>query len=648
MCCSVRSMLLAVVLLLIGCENADAVVCTPLNEIKRYVGITDPGNPNFDPLCTDNDVNSAIAYIAGLANTCPAAIYITHEHEADHVAQHIVFDNTNRSITLVGLDHGIACGSSNPQICESPPCPAPTTPLLTLDAYSTSGSVIHIDGQNNVALLNLTVQHGAAAYNANGGGIYFSGSGTLGLTNSVVQSNYAGYGGGIYFNGNGGNATLTLDTLTLIIGNEAQFSGGGIRVDGTARLFALQDQTILFNNKADGYDPVAMTVAEGYGGGLEIVGPARADIGSSGYNGLGVIYLNKALYGGGAAIFGDNNAENNGILRIFTVNAQHPVQIQSNTATSSGGGVFLRSNVSPSDDGILCAYDFRMDDNIAPDGTAIYADSDSDIEGFHEAGWVGLNTDVGGFCTTPELPTALGAVACASGTVCNSVDGNIAEDSQSQPTNGSTINIQPNGDFQVDRLIMRYRSRAGHAILEYPGDEEYDISNCLIADNQVTSDLIMALNGDADVTGNVTLSDCTVTNNTIGGSVTTIGGGVALQLSDSIIYQPGVPSFTGDKSQVTASYVISDSASVLPVGIGVISAEPAFVNPAGGDYHLRPESIGVDYAPADGSSDLDRLPRDVDLGPVPNVYGPRDVGAFERQYLCAADTIYCDSFEHYQ
>ena len=103
--------------------------------------------------------------------------------------------------------------------------------------------MIHLDGQNSVALLNLTIQHGAAAYNANGGGIYFSGTGALTLTNSVVQSNYAGYGGGIYFDGSGGNATLTLDTLTFIIGNEAQFSGGGIRVDGTARLFALQDQT---------------------------------------------------------------------------------------------------------------------------------------------------------------------------------------------------------------------------------------------------------------------------------------------------------------------------------------------------------------------------------------------------------------------
>ncbi len=247
--CSVRSILLAVVLLLIGCENAGAVLCTPLNEIKRYVGITDPGNANFDPLCTDNDVNSAIAFIAGQATTCPAAIYITHEHDADHVAQHIVFDNTNRSITLVGLDHGIACGSSNPQICGSPPCPAPTTPLLTLDAYSTSGSVIHLDGQNDVALLNLTIQHGAAAYNAPGGGIYFSGTGALTLTNSVVQSNYAGYGAGIYFSGSGGNATLTLDTLTFIIGNEAQFSGGGIRVDGTARLFALQDQTIPFQQQ---------------------------------------------------------------------------------------------------------------------------------------------------------------------------------------------------------------------------------------------------------------------------------------------------------------------------------------------------------------------------------------------------------------
>jgi hypothetical protein len=46
----------------------------------------------------------------------------------------------------------------------------------------------------------------------------------------------------------------------------------------------------------------------------------------------------------------------------------------------------------------------------------------------------------------------------------------------------------------------------------------------------------------------------------------------------------------------------------------------------------------------DLSVDLDGQPREVDLAAVPNEFGPRDLGAYERQTL-AADIIFEDGFE---
>ncbi len=394
-----------------------------------------------------------------------------------------------------------------------------------------------------------------------------------------------------------------------------------------------------------------MTTAEGYGGGLEIVGPARADIGSSGYNGLGVIYDNKALYGGGVAVFGNGNVGDDGVLRLFTTNAQSPGRIQSNTATNSGGGVFLRPNYGAGD-ATFCAQDFRLDDNIAQEGTAIYADEDNSLD-FYQGGYVALNVDAHDFCVGTETTASLGAVSCDAGVTCSSIDANIAEDKDSQPTAGSTILIQNVGALNAYRLTMR-GNQGAHVIRAFPGSYEEELSNCLLADNQVTSDLILLQAVDT-YDDDLVVFNCTIANNSIVGASSVFhvqGVGDQLHLTNDIIWQPGVPSLTYDEdaSFFTASYVITNSVNALPAGTGVISAEPLFVNPEGGDYHLQPSSPGVDYAPTVGGFDLDGLPRDIDLPSIANVYGPRDIGAYERQnifYNCgAADSIFCTGFEH--
>jgi hypothetical protein len=82
--------------------------------------------------------------------------------------------------------------------------------------------------------------------------------------------------------------------------------------------------------------------------------------------------------------------------------------------------------------------------------------------------------------------------------------------------------------------------------------------------------------------------------------------------------------------------------------VGNIQGAPMYVDAASGDYHLQLGSLGVDYAYSndDLATDLDGLLRVLDIPNIPNVYGPRDLGAYERHPSCyRPDTLLCDGFD---
>jgi hypothetical protein len=101
-----------------------------------------------------------------------------------------------------------------------------------------------------------------------------------------------------------------------------------------------------------------------------------------------------------------------------------------------------------------------------------------------------------------------------------------------------------------------------------------------------------------------------------------------------------------------AKYVLSNDTSTLPDTVYVEQGEPTFVDAATGNYHLTPDSLGVDFAPGSTNSaaiDLDGAHRVVDL-PRADDFGPLDLGAYEVQIqevlACATgDTIFCSGFE---
>jgi len=611
---------------------ADAAAICPIGGLQILVG-----DKASDSSCTYNSIQEALS----ASYACTTTIRITREHT--YTTQHLTLNGTTRPLTLQGEADGVTCY----QIAHCPStdlthCHAPTTqPLVTIDGSNSAGSVLTINGNNTLVLRDLTIMRGSADPSASGGGIEFNGTGSLYLDTTTVSLNYAGYGGGINVNGNGGAATLTLGPNSLVIDNTAEHDGGGIRVTGQARLLALQPYTYIASNQAGGN-----------GGGVYAAGPAQADIGSPGYNGAGVISYNSAAYGGGIGMDAAP-ADANVTVRIFSTDAKNPVQVSNNTASHTGGAVWMHPFISGISDTVwpvFCAFDFRLDHNIAQEGTAIYSDTNYSVGNGYISGDVYLNSNPQSVCNAPEgTVDSLGAVQCGPGVVCNTLNNNVAEDSSNDPKPGAVILLQdggiPSGSMTADRFTMSGNT-GGHAIRAF--DSNVYVSNCLIADN---ADALEVVRIESDGGGGSTsVANCTVVNNTVG-SGDVIHSPYPLALTDSIIDEPGINTldYSGGAANLTVSHVLATDISTLPSAAGIDQGEPLYVDAANGDYHLQPTSTGIDYAPGKGGQDLDGNPRDVNLSGVPGNPTPRDIGAYERQnrFQCGtSDSFFCNGFEY--
>ncbi|MEP6882382.1 MAG: hypothetical protein ABI866_10340, partial [Dokdonella sp.] len=499
-----------------------------------------------------------------------------------------------------------------------------TAAVPTPGAHSTiSGAnagnkpVFTIGANSYINLHNLEIS-GGRNHGGRGGGINFIGGGQQGhleLHNVSVIDNQADYGAGIYVEGNGNITTeIRLFENTSISSNIADKAGGGIRIQGKARLFMLEGGHVVNNTvNANGDD--------GAGGGIQIVAPARADIGS------GEISFNSAKYGGGISVGGDNG--DNGKLRFFMTLQGQPTRIENNRATRSGGGVFLASSApvfSSSSHGLACGFGYSISGNAAREGAAIYADTSALVTVFTGADvklTASLLAPNSSDCG-PEPASALGALHCPTGAACNAINGNRAEDENGNPTDGSTILVQTNAFFEAEQVELR-RNRGAHVWRGFDTVNSESCSNCLIADNQVAGDLFRM-----EESGGLKLTSCTIANNTIAGSnVLSLTGN--LTLTESLIWQSNRTTLSQDGGhQRTVHNVLASEIVSLGSGSDIEAIYPQFVDPEHGDYHLAPSSHALDYAVSAGGTDLDGLPRSVDL-PTQNRYGPLDLGAYERQ-----------------
>jgi hypothetical protein len=481
---------------------------------------------------------------------------------------------------------------------------------------TTGHSVFEIEGTSHVFMRDLVLTGAVMDADHSGGGIYFGGQGALTLQTVWVFQNQAGYGGGIDVSPTG-PTEVTL-TGSVVSSNTALVSGGGIRIEGQTTLNVKHSPPDQFDyithNTALGQGDI------GYGGGIEVLGPAIARFAA-------VLAQNSAPYGAGVAALATEDGH--AYVGVYATNPASPGAIYENVASRTGGGIFLKPSAQGRRQALLCADNFDIHSNTAVNGAAIYADLDDDM---------GSSVDLGP--ADPRVVCALDSVECSAGVSCNVSDDNVA-------TVGAIVLVQAKGDFRGNRFSMR-RNQAGTLIGELTDDAtSVALSNCLMTGNSVLGSLIDAgTPGDLHIESGLAVENCTLAGNVIGAPAVVHAQVSAFSLTKSIIEELGRVTVDGLVFPPDVHYVLSNDASTLPSSADVIQGEATFVDAANGDYHLQPSSIGVDFAPAALTIfDLDGLPRVVDLGGVENVWGATDLGAYEIQEGAVADPIFSSGFD---
>jgi hypothetical protein len=133
-----------------------------------------------------------------------------------------------------------------------------------------------------------------------------------------------------------------------------------------------------------------------------------------------------------------------------------------------------------------------------------------------------------------------------------------------------------------------------------------------------------------------------IAGNSIGGAAVLHAGGIA-DVINSIVWQPGRRVFAPGGSDIgwrSVSYsMLSDADGIFPRP-DVWITDPRFVGAGSGDLRLALDSPALDFAPATTSRSRDGGARPIDLPLIPDLYGPLDLGAFERR-SDGSDTICC-------
>lgn len=584
---------------------AIALACLSASHAYAFSVFTVGG----DASCGYTSIQDAV----NASNNTPGQNYIFIAQNFTYSQQHVVI--TNGDMIIEG---------------GFPDCNTFTNGTNTTLIVGTSGhSIFEIEGTSTVALWNLEMTGASLNSSQKGGAIYFGGQGDLSLMNDWIHDNTAGYGGAFAVNAAGATTVEMMSNL-LIGSNTALVQGGAIRVEGQTKVTsgwqAGQAPIYIGGNTAEGQGDVAS------GGGIEVVGPAS-------FYGAARIHDNNAAYGGGIAMYAHNGDD--AVVYLYTTDPGNAVLLDSNHATQTGGGVYLKSSNSGAV-ASLCMQNMEVSNNTAQNGAAVYADVNSGIGSV-----VGVND--ASSCIAP-----IGNVACAANISCNDISGNVSQTNGGSATTGAAILVQSGGSFSGQEFTA-YGNQGG-SLVEFVADtglsqfaqDFVDLHNCVLADNVESGDLIYAHGGHTQTM--LEVRNCTIADNQISGSRVIDADVSNSTIEDTIIAQPGVLSLTYTHI-TTNDYILTNDTTTFAAGSGIEAGTPTFENASNRDYHLVRTSLGVDFAPAQNENDLDGNPRAVDLTDIPNNFGPMDLGAYEIQTQLApatcivSDTIFCNGFE---
>jgi hypothetical protein len=329
-----------------------------------------------------------------------------------------------------------------------------------------------------------------------------------------------------------------------------------------------------------------------------------------------------------------------------------------------GGGLYANANAEGThiSTGGICAQDFRIDDNRAPDGAALYGADDTDFLDTEDDAAIFLNAhdQFGLSCRADVLAAAgIGDPVCVAGQAapCNEISGNKALTAAGDPSGGAIVK---GTQLTLNRTNL-HDNDGGQIVYGFDGSlSTQSLTNTLIADNHSQHEIVRA---DDDSS----IQNVTIVNNTIdNGSVFFLKHGVDFQ--DNLIWQPGHSTIDyqtdGCDNCFHAKNALVSEAASFPEGVAIVlkTSLDAFgfidasnANVAKRDYHLDAWMLNrvnffspaVDVAvPVDGDDrDLDNNPHDQDIVGVDNGPGVRDLGGYELQRSqLISDRIFADAF----
>jgi hypothetical protein len=555
-----------------------------------------------DPACDFSTVQAAIN--AAAAHLGPDAV---------HVARNATY--SQQAIRIGSQDLDLVGGFDD---CTQALNGTPSGTTTLSGSGGAGDSVITITGGGRRVLSHLNITGGDDT-EGGGGGVDYSGSGAVEISDTVVGGNRAEIGGGIRAESANGSAVLELKHNVVVVNNTADANGGGVHISGNTTLYMVHPQSILTSNHAP----------TGFGGGLYVRTPAVALIGSPGYGAQGAIDGNDARNGGGIAVVGggaeDTDYANS--LVVFATDSSHPPRIEHNFASERGGALYMKGYgyLVTGDRPEAYLSDAVVIDNRAVDGAAFYLDYDTTSLPPSEP--VGA-TLVAELKRTPGL---FGSVPCTDPSACNRIERNIASG-----TNGAILRASSDSFLRVSSATLAGNEAAhlSRIIKDDDWSSSMNFEDSLLAYNMTSGTLIDSGNASTVVNG------CTIASNLIDASFVLGDDGGSITLFRSIIDQPNeltIDHSAGTNStELRTGFNISRDVTTLSASdASSIVASPRFYDPEVGNFGLQAGSPAVDFAAADGNAPFDRYraSRDRNMPVRPDRAGPRDIGAFELQAI---------------
>ncbi|MBN1372797.1 MAG: hypothetical protein JW987_12725 [Anaerolineaceae bacterium] len=243
-------------------------------------------------------------------------------------------------------------------------CTTPVAYAISTVNGGGAGSALTVSG-SAVTLRNFDITNGNSAM---GGGIRVVSNSNVILENSGVEGNRASSGGGVYI---GSGSEVSLRDFSGIADNEATVAGGGARVYG--RLVGNDGTAYVNFNSAPSGGGVSVvggeleltgsninhntaTAADGHGGGIEVSNAGIVTVIDSSTIASNVAYNGAGIYADGATV---------------TLNGM----FYSNSASNSGGGVYLANNAELTATSTYIGYNDTNYENKAVNGGGMYVES---------------------------------------------------------------------------------------------------------------------------------------------------------------------------------------------------------------------------------------------------------------------------------